>query len=140
RKPARLTDDEFSVMKQHVALGDLIVRDLPDCDLIRAGIRYHHERWDGRGYPDGLAGEDIPLVARIVAVADAFSAMTTTRPYRKALDVDEALHRLEEAAGSQLESRLVETFVTGLRTDDQAPLPGTEMAPGRLWAPYSKVA
>ena len=66
--------------------------------------------------------------------------MTTTRPYRKALDVDEALHRLEDAAGSQLESRLVETFVTGLRTDDDAPLPGTEMAPGRLWAPYSKVA
>ncbi len=140
RKPARLTDDEFAVMKQHVALGDLIVRDLPDCDLIRAGIRHHHERWDGGGYPDGLAGDEIPLVARIVAVADAFSAMTTTRPYRKALDVDEALRRLEEAAGSQLESRLVAVFVEGLRTDDEAPLPGNETAPGRLWAPYSKVA
>lgn len=140
RKPARLTDDEFGVMKQHVALGDLIVRDLPDCDLIRAGIRHHHERWDGGGYPDGLAGDEIPLVARIVAVADAFSAMTTTRPYRKALDVDEALRRLEEAAGSQLEARLVEVFVDGLRTDDEAPLPGNETAPARLWAPYGKVA
>jgi diguanylate cyclase (GGDEF)-like protein len=140
RKPARLTDDEFTIMKQHVALGDLIVRDLPNCDLIRAGIRHHHERWDGRGYPDELAGEDIPLVARIVAVADAYSAMTTTRPYRKALDVDEALSRLEAAAGSQLDERLVNAFVDGLRTATDAPQPGLESAPGRLWAPYTKVA
>ena len=140
RKPARLTEDEFTIMKQHVALGDMIVRDLPNCDLVRAGIRYHHERWDGGGYPDGLAAEDIPLVARIVAVADAFSAMTTTRPYRKALDVDEALGRLEAAAGSQLDERLVVVFVEGLRTATDAPPPGLDIAPGRLWAPYTKVA
>ncbi len=140
RKPARLTEDEFEVMKQHVTLGDLIVRDLPDCDLIRTGIRSHHERWDGEGYPDRLAGEAIPLVARIVAVADAFSAMTTTRPYRKALDTDEALRRLEEAAGTQLEERLVAAFVTGLRSDRAAPLPGRDATAGRLWAPYSQVA
>ena len=140
RKPARLTEEEFTVMKQHVMLGDLIVRDLPNGDLIRAGIRHHHERWDGRGYPDGLAGEEIPFVARIVAVADAFSAMTTTRPYRKALDLEEALRRLEDAAGSQLEDRLVATFVTGLRSDAEAPLPGNDMASGRTWAPYVQVA
>ena len=140
RKPARLTEEEFTVMKQHVMLGDLIVRDLPNCDLVRAGIRHHHERWDGRGYPDGLTGDEIPLVARIVAVADAFSAMTTTRPYRKALDLEEALRRLEEAAGTQLEAGLVATFVTGLRTDADAPLPGNDMAPGRHWAPYIQVA
>ena len=69
RKPGKLTDDEFEVVKQHVALGDMIVRDLPDIDTIRAGIRHHHERWDGRGYLDGLAGDEIPLVARILAVA-----------------------------------------------------------------------
>ena len=68
RKPGALTDDEYEIVKQHVVLGDLIVRDLPDTDLIRAGIRHHHERWDGTGYVDGLAGEDIPLIARIVAV------------------------------------------------------------------------
>ncbi len=86
RKPGRLTEDEYAIVKQHVALGDLIVRDLPDIELIRAGVRHHHERWDGDGYLDRLAGEEIPLIARILAVGDAFSAMTTTRPYRKALD------------------------------------------------------
>ncbi len=78
RKPAALTPEEYDIVKQHVALGDLIVRDLPEIEVVRAGIRHHHERWDGTGYLDGLAGEVIPLVARILAVADAFSAMTTT--------------------------------------------------------------
>ncbi len=140
RKPARLSEDEFTVMKQHVTLGDLIVRDLPNCDLIRAGIRHHHERWDGQGYPDALQGEDIPRVARIVAVADAFSAMTTTRPYRKALDPQEALRRLEDAAGSQLDAHLVGVFVAGLRSDADAPFPGLDPAAGRQWAPYTRVA
>ncbi len=140
RKPARLTEEEFTVMKQHVSLGDLIVRDLPNCDLIRAAIRHHHERWDGGGYPDGVAGEEIPLVARIVAVADAFSAMTTTRPYRKALGTEEALRRLEAAAGEQLEAHLVAEFVTGLRTDPEAPLPGADITPGQIWVPYRQVA
>ncbi|HEX5824277.1 MAG TPA: diguanylate cyclase, partial [Candidatus Limnocylindrales bacterium] len=124
RKPGRLTDEEYAIVKQHVALGDAIVRDLPDIDLIRAGIRHHHERWDGRGYLDELVAEEIPLVARILAVSDAFSAMTTTRPYRKRFSVDEALKRLEGAAGSQLESRLVEVFVHGIRNEADAPMPG----------------
>jgi HD-GYP domain-containing protein (c-di-GMP phosphodiesterase class II) len=107
--------------------------------LIRAGIRHHHERWDGRGYLHGLAGEEIPLVARILAVGDAFSAMTTTRPYRKALGVAEALRRLEDAAGTQLEERLVVAFVEGIEADAGAPLPGTEG--GRaLWTPTTRVA
>jgi diguanylate cyclase (GGDEF)-like protein len=122
-KPGRLTDEEFAISKEHVALGDSIVRDLPDNDLIRAGIRHHHERWDGRGYIDGLAAEEIPLVARILAVGDAFSAMTTTRPYRKSLTVDEALTRLNDAAGSQLDPRLVEIFVRDIRSAADAPLP-----------------
>ena len=140
RKPGKLTDAEYEVVKQHVALGDLVVRDLPDIDLIRAGIRYHHERWDGAGYLDRLAGEEIPLVARLLAVADAFSAMTTTRPYRKALSVDEAITRLEDAAGSQLDERLVVAFVSGLRSATDPPLPGTVgrvSSAGRLWTPGS---
>ncbi|HEX5823151.1 MAG TPA: diguanylate cyclase, partial [Candidatus Limnocylindrales bacterium] len=71
RKPGKLTEAEFAIVKQHVALGDMIVRDLPDIDLIRAGIRHHHERWDGAGYLDHLEGEGIPLIARILAVGDA---------------------------------------------------------------------
>ena len=140
RKPASLTAEEYAIVKQHVALGDLIVRDLPDVDVIRAGVRHHHERWDGDGYLDRLAGEEIPLVARILAVGDAFSAMTTTRPYRKALDLREALHRLEDAAGTQLEERLVTLFVTGIETAPDAPLPGADVQSLRLWTPYRQVA
>jgi diguanylate cyclase (GGDEF)-like protein len=126
RKPGRLSAAETAILEQHVALGDAIVRNLPDMpelDLIRAGIRHHHERWDGRGHPDKLAGEQIPLVARVVAVVDAFSAMTTTRPYRKGLATEEALERLESAAGSQLDPRLVEVFVHGIRDAADAPHP-----------------
>jgi HD-GYP domain-containing protein (c-di-GMP phosphodiesterase class II) len=138
RKPGKLTDEEYRIVQQHVALGDMIVRDLPDIQLIRAGIRHHHERWDGAGYLDHLAGEEIPLIARILAVGDAFSAMTTTRPYRKALDVAEALRRLEDAAGSQLDERLVRVFVDGIETAVDAPLPGADGAAATLWT--SRVA
>jgi diguanylate cyclase (GGDEF)-like protein len=134
RKPGKLTDAEFAIVQQHVALGDAIVRDLPDIELVRAGIRHHHERWDGDGYLDHLAGEQIPLIARILAVGDAFSAMTTTRPYRKALDVREALRRLEDAAGSQLDDALVRAFVDGIETAEDAPLPGSPTV-AALWAP-----
>ena len=139
RKPGKLTDEEFRIVKQHVALGDVIVRDLPNVEDIRAGVRHHHERWDGGGYLHGLAGEDIPLLARILAVGDAFSAMTTTRPYRKALDVKEALRRLEDAAGTQLDERLVVSFVGGIEAEADAPLPGGK-GDTRLWTPYSQVA
>ncbi len=141
RKPGKLTAEEYEIVKQHVALGDQIVRDLPDIELIRAGIRHHHERWDGDGYLTRLAGEEIPFVARILSVADAFSAMTTTRPYRKALSVDEAIRRLEDAAGSQLDERLVIAFVSGLRSAADPPLPGQDRRSSspaaELWTPGS---
>ncbi len=140
RRPGRLSDAEMAIVKQHVALGDMIVRDLPDIELIRAGVRHHHEQWDGSGYLAGLAGEEIPLIARILAVGDAFSAMTTTRPYRKALDVREALIRLGDAAGTQLDEDLVLAFVTGIEHDPDAPMPGAESSRVGLWTPYSKVA
>ena len=138
RKPSRLTDAEFSMFKQHVALGDAIVRDVPNVELVRAGIRHHHERWDGDGYLDGLEGEAIPLIGRILAVADAFSAMTTTRPYRKALPLTEALKRLGDAAGSQLQEDMVASFISGIETAADAPLPGEE--PTQLWRPELWVA
>jgi diguanylate cyclase (GGDEF)-like protein len=137
RKPGNLTEQEYETVKQHVALGDLIVRDLPDQVEIRAGIRHHHERWDGKGYLHHLEGEEIPEVARILAVCDAFSAMTTTRPYRKALSIDEALTRLEDACGTQLDERLVIAFVNGIRTVATAPLPGNDR--GSLWTPRDLV-
>jgi diguanylate cyclase (GGDEF)-like protein len=124
RKPGKLSDGEYAIVQQHVALGDMIVRDLPDIEIVRAGIRHHHERWDGQGYLDRLAGESIPRVARILAVADTFSAMTTTRPYRKALDVREALARLGDAAGTQLDEDLVIAFIEGIEHDADPPLPG----------------
>ena len=135
RKPGRLSEAENAIVQQHVALGDMIVRDLPDIDVIRAGIRYHHERWDGDGYLDRLEGEEIPLIARILAVGDAFSAMTTTRPYRKSLGIREALKRIEDAAGSQLDERLVMVFVEGIENAPDAPLPGTEGYIADLWSP-----
>jgi diguanylate cyclase (GGDEF)-like protein len=140
RKPAKLTDAEYAVVKQHVALGDLIVREVGDAELVRAGVRHHHERWDGRGYLTGLAGDDIPLIGRILAVADAFSAMTSSRPYRKALSVKEALDRLGDAAGTQLDERLVRTFILGIETAEDAPLPGAPVRRSRLWTPEPRVA
>jgi diguanylate cyclase (GGDEF)-like protein len=138
RKPSKLTADEYGTFHQHVLLGDAIVRDMPDAELVRAGIRYHHERWDGRGYVDGLEGEAIPFVARIISVADTFSAMTTTRPYRKALPVDEAVRRLRDAAGNQLQPELVAAFIEGLETAPDAPMPGEESA--ALWLLEQRVA
>lgn len=135
RKPGRLTADEYLIFRQHVALGDLIVRDLPHVDQVREGVRHHHERWDGAGYLDGLAGEEIPMVARLLGVADAFSAMTTSRPYRKALGVQEALKRLGDAAGTQLEEGLVRIFINGIETAPDAPQPGDDRYRARLWAP-----
>jgi len=135
RKPGPLMPEEYEVVKQHVALGDMIVRDLPGIEVIRAGIRHHHERWDGNGYLDRLSGEEIPLIARILAVGDAFSAMTTTRPYRKGLSVPEALRRLEDAAGTQLDGQLVGAFVRGIETATAPPLSGEPIAATSLWVP-----
>ncbi|HEX3220905.1 MAG TPA: diguanylate cyclase [Candidatus Limnocylindria bacterium] len=138
RKPSKLTADEYGMFQQHVALGDAIVRDVPNVELVRAGIRHHHERWDGKGYLEGLEGEEIPMIGRVLAVADAFSAMTTTRPYRRALPIEEALKRLGDAAGTQLEEPLVVSFIEGLESDADAPMPGEESA--RIWIPQAMVA
>ena len=135
RKPSALTPHEREIVERHVELGDLIARDLPDIDFVRAGIRSHHERWDGTGYRDGLRGEDIPLIARILAVCDAFSAMTTTRPYRKALPVEEALQRLLDAAGTQLDPFLASAFVDAIVESPDTPIGEIDRRLLTLWAP-----
>jgi HD-GYP domain-containing protein (c-di-GMP phosphodiesterase class II) len=134
RKPSRLTAAESEVVKQHVALGNMLVRDSRTSDYVRLGIRHHHERWDGKGYLDRLAGEAIPLVARILGVADAFSAMTTTRPYRKALSLRDAVRRLEDAAGSQLDASMVKVFVSGIEAVEDDLLAGGRVG-AKLWTP-----
>ena len=140
RKPGHLTPYEYEIVKQHVALGDLIVRDVRDVEHIREGVRYHHERWDGNGYMIGLAGENIPLIARILAVGDAFSAMTTSRPYRKAMAIEDALAELRAVAGTQLDAKLVDAFVSGMELDAKAPLPGVVRNSKLLWKPGDRAA
>jgi diguanylate cyclase (GGDEF)-like protein len=105
-KPAKLTDDEYEHMKLHSLLGFDIVQ-AADLDLEARWVRHHHERYDGCGYPDGLAGEEIPLEARIILVADAFEAMTSDRPYRKAPGQDFAIDELQRNAGTQFDADVV---------------------------------
>lgn len=112
RKPGALTDEEAVEMRKHPEIGARIVAPLRLGSVVAPIVRHHHERWDGAGYPDGLAGETIPLGARIVAVVDAYDAMTTDRPYRRAMPREVALERLRAAAGSQLDPALIEVFVT----------------------------
>ncbi len=114
QKPAKLTDDEFEIIKIHPVSGyaRLLQMGVED-DAVLDLVRYHHERWDGKGYPFGLAGEDIPSAARFFAVIDSFDAMTSVRPYRKEVGAeagDRAIAQLEQGAGSQYDPECVEMF------------------------------
>jgi putative nucleotidyltransferase with HDIG domain len=104
------SSDEWQVMKEHPLIGENIVKPLNLSDSIRSVIRSHHERFDGRGYPDGLVGTQIPLEARIVSVADAYDAMVSTRPYREAMSPQTALLELERHAGNQFDPEVVRVF------------------------------
>lgn len=108
-KPGPLSDEEFAVVRRHAAIGAWMVAGLGDDELV-AVVRHHHERLDGNGYPDGLAGGEIPLGARIVAVADTFDAVASTRPYRAAKRCREALELLDGEAGAQLDPGVVSAF------------------------------
>lgn len=120
RKPGRLTEDEYETIKQHTVLGDAIVAAIPDLTEVRAAVIAHHERYDGKGYPRQLSGEDIPLLGRILAVADAYSAMITDRPYRKALTVEEAVAELQAGKGGQFDPRCVDAFIQAMESFDEA--------------------
>lgn len=111
RKPAGLTPDEIEYMKTHTVKGAAMIEMIPHLAPIIPIVRNHHERWDGLGYPDGLRGVGIPHLARIVAVADAFDAMTTDRPYRPSLAVDQALNVIEQEAGRQFDPDFALAFV-----------------------------
>ena len=110
-KPARLTDEEYAKMKTHVTRGAEILKDVTMIDHVVEGARYHHERYDGRGYPDGLKGEEIPLYGRIIAIADAFDAMTANRVYRKKQDIGYVLGELHKNRGTQFDPELLDIFL-----------------------------
>ena len=116
RKGGPLTPAEYRVMQQHTLIGERIVQPLRMGAVVGPIVRYHHERWEGRGYPDGLARESIPLCARIVAVADAFDAMTTVRPYNRVLSDAEAAERLRTGAGAYWDPSVVAVFLDWLPT------------------------
>lgn len=110
-KPGKLTDEEWAQMKLHTVHGERILRDAPALAPILPAVRSHHERWDGRGYPDGLAGDQIDPLARILAVADSFDAMTTDRPYRKAFELAHALGEIESNVDTMYERAAAEAFL-----------------------------
>jgi putative two-component system response regulator len=116
KKPGLLDAGEWTIMRTHSRIGYEILRksDAPVFQMAAEIALRHHERWDGRGYPDGVAGEDIPESARIVAVADVFDALTMRRPYKEAWPLDRTLEALDEAAGSHLDARLVKIFKDSL--------------------------
>ena len=112
RKPGKLTDEEYEAIQQHPLMGAVIVGAVPGFEETLDAVRHHHERWDGGGYPFGLHGEETPFLARIVSVADAFSAMTTDRPYRKGMEQGKALRILEEGAGTQWDPDCVQALMS----------------------------
>jgi putative nucleotidyltransferase with HDIG domain len=111
RKPGPLTENEWYTMKTHPDLGAKIIANIPFLQEVAVIIRAHHERWDGNGYPEGLAGERIPQGARIFAVADSFDAMTSDRPYRRGRPLEEALSEIERCAGTQFDPAVVGAFL-----------------------------
>ncbi|HPS78745.1 MAG TPA: HD domain-containing protein [Thermoanaerobaculaceae bacterium] len=127
-KPEALTDQEFAQMRNHVLKGAAIVSPIKRLKDMLPGIRSHHENWDGSGYPDGLKGETIPLVARIIAIADVFDAMTTDRPYQKGMDLTQAEERLRGMAGRRLDPKVVDAFFAAVRNGDLTPLGHSEVA------------
>src|SRR3989440_12057067 len=112
RKPERLDPEEYALMKKHSEYGWAVLRMLPGFERAALDILHHHESFDGKGYPAGLTGAEIPVVSRIVCVIDAFDAMVSSRPYRKGLPYQEAVRRLNEACGTQFDPVVVQSFLS----------------------------
>lgn len=110
-KPSRLTDEEFEIIKQHPVIGEAILKPIPSLQHTLPVVRHHHERWDGKGYPDGISGNNIPLAARIIAITDSFDAMVSDRPYRKGMPIETAIAELRKGAGTQFDPQMVEAFL-----------------------------
>jgi len=143
QKPGRLTVEEFEQMKRHPVIGAHILQDVKQIKDIIPGVLHHHERFDGKGYPGGLAGRDIPLMGRLICLADCFDAMTTTRTYRQAMPLEAALADIRRCAGTQFDPGLTESFLnigtdrlrevlrhqkSSKQLDGPAPLPSPALA------------
>lgn len=107
-KPAHLTEEEFAVIRNHPVMGARILKNIRDFPKLITGARWHHERYDGKGYPDGIAGEEIPLEARIIAIADAYDAMSSRRSYRDVLSQDVVRSEIEKGKGTQFDPEMTE--------------------------------
>src|ERR1700690_2570772 len=116
-KPAKLTAEEYDLMKKHPEYGWAVLRQVPGMERASLIILHHHESYDGKGYPGGLKGEEIPIGSRIVSVIDAFDAMVSSRPYRQGLPFEEAERRLLQASGTQFDARVVERFLPLARAE-----------------------
>jgi HD-GYP domain-containing protein (c-di-GMP phosphodiesterase class II) len=127
-KPGVLTEAEFALMRAHAAKGAAIVSPIKRLWGMLPGIRSHHENWAGGGYPDGLVGEQIPKLARIIAAADVFDAMTTQRPYQKAMALEVVFDRMREMSGGRLDPTVVDAFFDAIRQGDLVPLGRVEVA------------
>ena len=126
RKAGPLTEEEYGVVKQHSRMGANIIKNIEGAEEIADIVLHHHERWDGKGYPDGLKGEDSALLARILTVADAYDAMSSQRPYRDRLAVEKVFRTLRDAAGRQFDPDVVEAFVRSLSDGSK---PSADAAP-----------
>jgi len=124
-KPAKLTDEEFEVMKTHTIVGERILRAIPGLGGVARIVRSEHERFDGTGYPDGLKGEEIPIGARIILACDAYHAMVSDRPYRKAMGHGEAIRELGKNAGTQFDPQVTEILIGALYSERQGGSPVT---------------
>jgi putative two-component system response regulator len=127
-KQGRLDPGEFSQVKRHPIVGEEILAALPSAEQVLPAVRHHHERVDGAGYPDGLGGDDIPLFARIIAIADAFVAMSNDRPYRARRSRDEVIRTLRQGEGKQWDAALVERFLRLVDEADATSLPEVQTA------------
>jgi putative nucleotidyltransferase with HDIG domain len=119
QKNVRLTEEEYTVIKQHPALGVVILTPVKEMESALPVVKHHHERYDGRGYPDGLEGEDIPLIARIVSVADAFDSMIRARPYGYGVSQQAALEEIRDNSGTQFDPRIVSVLLEAVYASDE---------------------
>jgi HD-GYP domain-containing protein (c-di-GMP phosphodiesterase class II) len=124
KKPSALTDEEFEVMKTHPQRGFKIMSQIPKMSEFLPGMYMHHEMVNGQGYPQGLKGDEIPLQAKIVSVADTFDAMTTDRPYSKGMDLDAALDRIRSFIGTRYDGAVVEALIHACETGEVRPVGG----------------
>lgn len=114
-KPGKLTDEEFKIIKSHTVRGGEILKSFKSLEHVEDGARYHHERFDGHGYPEGKEGENIPLIARMICVADSFDAMSSNRVYRNHLTKEQVIEELEKNKGKQFDPQIADIMLRLIR-------------------------